>query len=229
MPGAHTAHGCTSGPSRRARHHVWRLPDAPPSGADTQPLSPASSRAASPPLVTLVKLPFHLCVNSCAHDHRPLINSQTKTIPGVTRTSPLGPISPPWAPPRADSPAGSQSGKRTRRELGLGDRLPTGQTGRPRPMPLTGLLGRPRWARLWALRVLKAGGGRPALQSRSGGGDGPQQEPRLLERVGLPLPEASQSRRPVAASPLEPCSPGSLPWGSAMWTPSMVSSPFATR
>lgn len=129
------------------------------------------------------------------------------------RTSPLGPISPPWAPPRAGSPAGSQSGKRALRELGLGDRLPMQHAGWPHPMPLTGLLGRPRWVQLWALRVLKARGGRPALQSRPGGGDGPQQEPRLQEGVGPPPPEACQSQRPAAASPLEPCSPGSLPWG----------------
>lgn len=80
----------------------------------------ASSDNAFPSLVLPVKLlaqPFSNPAFCSTHRSTPpaldhgFLHSQTKKTPGVMRTSPLGPTSPPWAPPRAASPAGSLSGK----------------------------------------------------------------------------------------------------------------------
>ena len=80
----------------------------------------ASSASASPSLVLPVKLiaqPFSNPAFCSTHRSTPpaldhgFLHSQTKKTPGVTRTSPLGPTSPLWAPRRADSPAGRLSGK----------------------------------------------------------------------------------------------------------------------
>lgn len=74
-------------------------------------------------------------VSDClARDHR-LLHLQTRKIPGVMKTSPLGPISPLWAPARAASPAASRSGKRGLRGAWPWGQVPTRKEEVAQPPP----------------------------------------------------------------------------------------------
>lgn len=122
------------------------------------------------------------------HGHR-LLNSQRVKMRGETRTSPLEPISPPWAPLRAGSPAGSLLGK-----WGLQEAWPLRQIVHwdDRPLQLAPV---PPKSLVWeatgykALSSVGAGGSRrwPGLASPD----------RVVETapVGAPIPDTAQIRQ----------------------------------